>query len=144
MSEELVQRFMRGLQHLEETRDPEPLIATYGERSETSNVATDRTFVGRDGAREFWRRYRGSFGAVRSSFRNVIVAGERAALEWTSEGTDPEGTPFRYDGVSVLEMTGEGNEEGIVRFRAFFDPAHLGRQTTGGGKVAAAARRGAE
>ncbi len=128
MFESLVQRFIDGLHHLEQTGDPEPLVATYGEESETSNVASDRVFRGRDGARDFWRRYRGSFGEMQSSFRNVIVAGDRAALEWVTEGTGPEGIPFRYDGVSLLEMAGEGEAEGITRFRAFFDSAHLGRQ----------------
>ena len=128
MSKRLVQRFMDGLHHLEQTGDPEPLVATFGEESETSNVASDRVFRGRDGARDFWRRYRVTFAEMRSSFRNVIVAGDRAALEWVTEGTGPEGDPFRYDGVSLLEMAGEGETEGITRFRAFFDSAHLGRQ----------------
>ena len=81
MSDELVQRFIDGLQHLEQTRDPEPLVATYAPESETSNVASDRVFRGREGARDFWRRYRGSFGELRSSLRTVIVAGGRAVLE---------------------------------------------------------------
>ena len=139
MSEELVQRFIDGLRHLEQTRDPEPLVATYAELSETSNVVAPRTYEGHDGAREFWRRYRGAFGEVNSTFRNVIVAGDRAALEWTTEGTSPEGEPFRYDGVSILELA-EG-EEGITRFRAFFDSASLGHQMHEAGAATAAAAR---
>ena len=133
MSAALVQRFIDGLHHLEQTGDPERLVATYVEQSETSNIVADRIFVGRDGARDFWRRYRGTFKEVSSSFRNTIVTGDRAALEWTTEGTDPDGNPFGYDGVSILEMTGEG----ITRFRAFFDSVHLGRQLHDGGKVPA-------
>ncbi len=128
MTERLVQRFIDGLHHLEQTGDPEPLVATYAEESETSNVASDRVYQGRDGAREFWRRYRGSFGEMRSSFRNTIVSGDRAALEWETEGTGPAGDRFRYDGVSLLEMAGEGDGAAVTRFRAFFDSAHLGRQ----------------
>ncbi len=137
MSEALVQRFIDGLHHLEQTGDPERLVATYAEQSETSNVVADRVFAGRDGARDFWRRYRGTFKEVSSSFRNTIVAGDRAALEWTTEGTDPDGNPFGYDGVSILEMAGEGEDEGISRFRAFFDSVHLGRQFHHAGKVPA-------
>jgi ketosteroid isomerase-like protein len=128
MSEQLVRRFIDGLHELERTGDPEPLVGTYAEESETSNVASERTFTGKDGARDFWTRYRGSFGEMESEFRNVIVAGDRAALEWTTGGTGPNGDPFRYDGVSVLEMTGEGEAAAVTRFRAFFDSAHLGRQ----------------
>ena len=128
MSERLVQRFIDGLHHLEQTGDPEPLVATYAEEAETSNVASERVFRGRDGAHEFWRRYRGTFDETTSTFRNVIVAGDRAALEWETEGTGPTGDPFRYDGVSLLEMAGEEEGAAVTRFRAFFDPGHLGRQ----------------
>lgn len=137
MSEALVQRFIDGLRHLEQTGDPEPLVATYAEHSETSNVVADRVFAGRDGARDFWRRYRGTFKEITSSFRNTIVAGDRAALEWRTDGTDPDDHPFGYDGVSILELAGDGEEEGITRFRAFFDSVHLGRQLHDGGKVPA-------
>lgn len=137
MSESLVQRFIAGLHRLEETKDPEPLVALYAEQAETSNVVADRIFAGPDGARDFWRRYRGSFGEAHSSFRNEIVVGDRAALEWTTEGTDTQGAPLRYDGVSILEMAGEGDAETITRFRAFFDSVHLGRQMGDKGRVAA-------
>ncbi len=137
MSESLVQRFIDGLHRLEETKDPESLVALYARESETSNVVADRIFAGPDGARDFWTRYRGAFGEAHSSFRNEIVAGGRAALEWTTEGTDPQGEPFRYDGVSILEMAGEGEAEAITRFRAFFDSVHLGRQVGDKGRVAA-------
>lgn len=142
MSEQLVQRFIDGLQHLERSRDPEPLVALYAEQSDTSNVVADRVFSGRDGARDFWQRYRGSFGEAASSFRNVIVAGDRAALEWTTAGTSPEGEPFRYDGVSILEMSGDGDAEGITRCRAYFDSTNLGRQMHDTAQVAAAAPPG--
>ncbi len=142
MSETLVQRFIDGLHHLEETGDPEPLVACYAERSETSNVVADRIFAGRDGARGFWRRYRGTFREMHSSFRNTIVGGDRAALEWVTEGADPEGNRLAYDGVSILEMSGDGEGEGITRFRAYFDSVHLGRQLHDGGKVPATTTEG--
>ena len=128
MQESWVHRFVDGLHHLERIGDPEPLVATFAERCEASNVAAERVFTGRDGARDFWRRYRGAFGDVGSTFRNVIDGGDRAALEWTTDGTGPDGTPFRYDGVSILELATDPADPGITRFRAYFDPAGLGRQ----------------
>lgn len=126
----LVRRFIDGLRHLEETGDPEPLVATYAAESETSNVVADRRFAGQDGARDFWHRYQRSLGDAHSEFRNVIVTGDRAALEWQTTGTGPgpEGKPYRYDGVSLLELSGSGQELRVSRFRAFFDSAKLGHQ----------------
>lgn len=132
MSEAVVHQFIEGLQHLERTGDPEPLLATYADQAETSNVVTDRTYDGRQGASEFWHHYRGAFGEVRSSFRNVIVADGRAALEWQTDGTDPHGDAIGYDGVSILELSGDGDTAKITRFRAFFDPIHLGQQMRAG------------
>jgi ketosteroid isomerase-like protein len=140
MSEQLVKRFIDGLHKLERTKDPETLLSTYAEESETSNVASERTFTGKEGARDFWMRYRGSFGEMNSEFRNVIVGGDRAALEWTTEGTGPNGDPFGYDGVSILEMAGEGDATAVTRFRAFFDSAHLGRQIAPDAKAPAGNR----
>lgn len=137
--ETVVQRFIDGLHELEKTGDPAALIETYAEESETSNVASERTFSGKEGARDFWRRYRGSFGEAHSEFRNVIVGEDRAALEWTTAGTGANGDPFEYDGVSVLQLSGSGDDAAVTRFRAFFDSAHLGRQIARDGKAPAVA-----
>lgn len=127
-AEALTRRFIDGLRHLEETGDTDPLIATYEAEAETSNVVADRCFTGPEGARDFWQRYHQTLGDARSEFRNVIVTEDRAVLEWETAGTSPEGKPYRYDGVSLLEMTGDGPSRRISRFRAFFDSAKLGHQ----------------
>jgi ketosteroid isomerase-like protein len=121
---DLVERFIAALETLEQQRDVEPLADLYAAEAEVGNVVTPHEFTGPDGARDFWTRYREAFGEVRSSFRNIIVAEGRAALEWTSEGTNADGTPFTYGGVSILEMDGDA----ITRFRAYFNPSDLGRQ----------------
>ncbi len=81
---------------------------------------------GKDGARRFWTDYRGVLGEVRSTCRNVIATDGRAALELTTDGTSTDDKPFRYEGVSVLEL----EDDLITRFRAYFDTAALGRQIT--------------
>jgi hypothetical protein len=117
MSEQIAQSFIDALARLESERDLAPIVATFADTCDVGNVLVP----------EFWTEYREAFGEVRSSFRNIVVSDGRAALEWTTEGTSPSGEPFRYDGVSILEV-----EEGrIARFRAYFDPASLGRQLQG-------------
>ncbi len=128
MSEQLAERFIEALGRLEAERDLETISALFSDESEIGNVVSPEKFHGREGARDFWgSKYRDTFGEVRSTFRNVFATETRAALEWTTEGTAQDGTPVRYDGVSILETDGEH----VTRFRAYFDAGALGRQLTG-------------
>ena len=128
MSEQLAEKFVEALGRLEAAGELEPLVSLFAEECEVGNVVSPEKFRGREGAREFWgAKYRDTFGEVRSTFRNVFAAANRAALEWTTEGTASDGRPVRYDGVSILETEGER----ITRFRAYFDAGALGRQLTG-------------
>lgn len=128
MSEQLAERFIEALGRLEAERDLETITALFSDESEVGNVVSPEKFHGREGARDFWgSKYRDTFGEVRSTFRNVFATETRAALEWTTEGTAHDGTPVRYDGVSILETDGER----VTRFRAYFDAGALGRQLTG-------------
>jgi limonene-1,2-epoxide hydrolase len=124
VSASVAERFIEALRGLEETRDVETMVALYAEQSEVGNVNAPEKFTGQAGARQFWTKYRDTFGEVRSTFRNRIINDARAALEWTTEGTTANGAPFNYEGVSILEIEGDR----ITRFRAYFDPEALGRQ----------------
>ena len=128
MSEQTAKRFIEALGKLEAGRELEEIVRLFATDAEVGNVVSPEKFRGTEGAREFWgAKYRDTFGEVRSTFRNVFAAGDRAALEWTTEGTASDGTPVRYDGVSIIETDGEQ----IKRFRAYFDAGALGRQLTG-------------
>lgn len=125
MSEQVAHRFVEALARLEAERDVETIAELFAEESEIGNVVSPEKFHGRDGAREFWgAKYRDTFGEVKSTFRNVFRGGRLVALEWTTEGTTSNGTPVRYDGVSILETDGRL----ITRFCAYFDAGSLGRQ----------------
>ena len=54
------------------------------------------------------------------------LAGPRRA-QLSLRGTANDGTPLKYDGVSILEIDGGQ----IKRFCAYFDAGALGRQLTG-------------
>ena len=128
MTMERAQRFVEALTQLEETGDAEPLLALFGEDSEVSNVASHRTFQGRDGAREFWKEYKGMLRQVKSTFRNMIASADRVALEWESSGTAHNGAAVDYEGVSIIEWEGDV----ISRFYAYFDPRVLGMELSQG------------
>lgn len=128
MSEQVAKKFIEALGKLEAGRDLEEIVGLFAVDAEVGNVVSPEKFRGREGAREFWgAKYRDTFGEVRSTFRNVFAAEGRAALEWTTEGTANDGSPVKYDGVSILETEGEE----IKRFSAYFDAGSLGRQLTG-------------
>lgn len=124
MPNNIAETFIEALGQLEAQRDVEPIAQLYAEQADVGNVLVPEKFHGPEGARDFWQKYRETFGEVRSTFRNQIVTEGRAALEWTTEGTTSNGQPFRYDGVSVIEA----DNGKITRFRAYFDPHQLGEQ----------------
>ncbi len=124
MSQQVANKFIEALHKLEESRDLETISKVFAENAEVGNVVAPEKFNGRDGAREFWTKYRATFGEVHSNFRNIITIDNCAALEWTTEGTTSGGAPVKYEGVSILEI----EEDAVTRFRAYFDAGDLGRQ----------------
>jgi hypothetical protein len=120
MPREVADNFVEALWKLEEDEDVEPLVEIHTEDCEVGNVSLPRTFGGHEGLREFWTSYRSTFGEMKSEFRNVIAAEDRAALEWTTHGTS-NGNAVSYDGVSILEL--EGGK--VRRFMAYFDSRDL-------------------
>jgi ketosteroid isomerase-like protein len=124
MAEDLAKKFVEALGKLEAERDLETISSLFGDDSEIGNVVTADNKNGIGGARRFWQHYRDNFDRIKSTFRNQIITGNTAALEWQSEGTSSDGNEFSYEGVSILEFDGDK----ISRFHAYFDPNKLGRQ----------------
>lgn len=124
MSEQVAENFVQALRTLEESRDLESIVALHAEAAEVGNIVAPEKFHGQEGAREFWTKYRDTFGEVRSTFRNRIITDGRAALEWTTEGTSSGGEKINYEGVSILEIEADR----ITRFRAYFNAGALGQQ----------------
>lgn len=124
MSQQIAENFINALHKLEETGDAEEISSLYAESAEIANVVTPKTFSGRDGARDFWTKYRETFGEMRSEFRNQIVTENRAALEWTTVGTSKNEHEITYSGVTILEIEADK----ISRSCAYFNSHDLGRQ----------------
>lgn len=123
MSQELAEKFIEALYDLEKNRDTENIAALFAEKAELNNVATVENSHSLS-PKEFWTKYRETFGDVKSEFTNKIYGQNNAALEWRTIGTNFHGSPVEYEGVSILEFDGDK----ISRFFAYFDPVNLGRQ----------------
>jgi ketosteroid isomerase-like protein len=128
MATERAQRFVDALAKLEKSGDVESLVSLFSEDAQVSNAASRRVFSGIDGARQFWTEYKATLARVRSTFRNMIEAADRVALEWETQGTAHNGAAVNYEGVSIIEWDGDH----IRRFYAYFDPGLLGREFTHG------------
>lgn len=118
-----VERFITALRELEGDGEAGPLVELFADDAELDTATGTPDLHGKDGARRLWTEDRRCFDEVRSEFRNVVVDGDRAALEWTREATTPDGRPLRYQGVSLLELDGAR----IRRFSTYFDPHALTR-----------------
>lgn len=110
--------FITALRALERDRDVEPLAALYADDAACGNTATNRTFTGPDGAREFWTAYRETFDTIESEFRIQLDSDDAVALEWVSTGTLQGGEEVRYEGVTMVALDGDR----IARTTAYFDP----------------------
>ncbi len=112
--------FKSTLQQIEQSRDPEALVALFAEDSELINLALTEPMRGLDGARKFWSNYLSAFEAIQSTFHHTTETDKTAVLEWVSEGTmATTGQPFNYRGVSVVEHDGAK----VHRFRTYYDSA---------------------
>ncbi|MBA4064349.1 MAG: epoxide hydrolase [Isosphaera sp.] len=110
---------MAALQRTEKSGDPNGLADLFTDDAELTNLAKPEPARGRDGARAFWADYLKAFGSIRSEFGLVVADGPAAVMEWTSEGTLPNGKPITYRGVSVVETAGDR----VARFRTYYDTA---------------------
>ena len=112
--------FMSTLQQIEASRDPEPLVALFGEKAELLNLALTEPLTGVEGARQFWKNYLAAFGSIKSTFHHHLQTDREAVLEWVSEGTMADGgQPISYRGISVVEYDGDK----VSRFRTYYDSA---------------------
>ena len=124
MSKEVVDKFVEALRKLEAERDVDLIAAMYADGAEIGNVVAPEKFHGTEGAREFWTKYRDTFGEVKSEFKNIFAGEGRGATEWTTKGTSAKGDPIEYDGASIMEIEGDK----LTRFQAYFNAGDLGRQ----------------
>jgi hypothetical protein len=128
MSQQIAEKFVNALHKLEETRDVEEIASLYADTAEVVNVVAPTKFEGQQGAREFWTKYRESFGEMRSEFRNKIYGETSAALEWTTTGNSNNNNEIVYSGVTILEI----ENDQITRSCAYFNSQDLGKQIESG------------
>jgi steroid delta-isomerase-like uncharacterized protein len=117
-----------------ETLDAERNAASYAEDAILESVPTGETVRGREAIQTNLDGLFAAFTGATARMPSVLVAGDRAAVEWTFEGRYtgqllgmPPGTgqPVSFRGVSILELSGGA----IRRNTRYFDLCGLLVQT---------------
>lgn len=126
----LAGQFIDALHTLEQgsADDVDALVALFGDEARLTNAAlklAGEERKGADGAQQFWREYRRTFGTAYSEFFQVTVNEDAAGLFWTTKGTGNDGQPLQYDGVSLLVFDDQGK---IAQFRGYYDTRELSRE----------------
>jgi limonene-1,2-epoxide hydrolase len=116
---DLTKNFVRALEVLHRDRNVEPLLELFSEDATLNKAGMPHGQHGKDGARTFWEQYRDVFDELEATFQHIATDDGIAYLEWTSQGTLPDGSNFSYTGVSVLESQGRT----IDAFRTYYDTA---------------------
>jgi limonene-1,2-epoxide hydrolase len=116
---DLTQRFVRALEELHRDRHVEPLLELFSDDVTLTKAGMPHGQHGKEGARTFWEQYRNVFDELEATFQHITTDDGIAYLEWTSQGTLPDGSDFSYVGVSVLESKGDT----IDAFRTYYDTA---------------------
>jgi SnoaL-like domain len=121
MTQEVAYRFIEALAALEQCEEIDPMLEIFSEACDVANSGSPNVHHGKQGARDYWHKYRSNFRHIRSDISGIITGDDSLALEWTARATDHSGRELQYSGVSILNTRGLA----IVRFRAYFDTKHL-------------------
>jgi ketosteroid isomerase-like protein len=114
-----VQQFITLLQQIERTRQVDPILDLFAQDAQISTISQRKPLVGKAGVKQFWTGYLAIFRTVGSEFVHQHATADLAVLEWRSEGVLHDGAAINYQGVSILEFSGEK----IGRFRTYYDSA---------------------
>lgn len=111
--------------------DVEDMAGMFAEDAQLSNPIIERDGTvrqGREGVAQFWREYRNVFSEIHSEFIDITASDHSLGLFWQSRGTDVNGQPLEYEGVSLLTLDGAGK---ISNFKAYFDSRQATSKTDG-------------
>lgn len=119
----IAQQFIAELHAIEEgdANGIERIVEMFADDARLSNPIIERDGnerSGREQIADFWRNYCTSFKEIHSDFFEVTASDHSAGLFWRSTGTDANGQPLTYEGVSLLTLDDAGK---IQEFKGFFD-----------------------
>ncbi len=116
---DLANDFKKALQTIEQEKKADAVLAFFEDASTLQRLNHEH-YEGVSGAKKFWDEYLSTFKTQETTFHNTVAADEAVVLEWVSKGEFPNGEPFEYRGVSILERDGDDK---VGAFRTYYDSA---------------------
>ena len=119
ISDDRTRTFATALQTFEKDADAAAFAALFAADAVTQRFDARNERHGE--VEQFWQEYRAQFESISTTFSDVVEGGDRAALEWTSEGSLVDGRPLTYRGVTVVDFDGDT----ITRLSTYYDSAQF-------------------
>ena len=119
ISDDRTRTFATALQTFEKDGDAAAFAALFAADAVTQRFDARNERHGE--VEQFWQEYRAQFESISTTFSDVVEGGDRAALEWTSEGSLADGRPLHYRGVTVVDFDGEK----ITKLSTYYDSAQF-------------------
>jgi steroid delta-isomerase len=105
-------------------KDRKAWLATFAESAMQEDPVGSRVRHGRREIGEFWDAAMAAYDSLEIVPRNIFIAGDEAALEWTINAVMPLGR-ISFNGVDVFEFDRSGL---IISVRAFWVPEQVAEQ----------------
>jgi steroid delta-isomerase len=75
-----------------------------------------------EGFREFFGQIQGVFERLETTTEHIFVAGNEAAVKWTTQGVSKSGKSVTFEGITVFEVNDAGK---IQTTRAYWNPGAM-------------------
>jgi len=101
---------------------PDAFVDTFAPDAVSNDPVGAPPNEGHAGIRQFINGIAGAFSKVSMSQDFTSIAGDRAAVKWTVNGTMANGRSVTFEGIDVFELGPDGK---IQRLWGYWDPSVL-------------------
>jgi len=124
-SSDVVKRWIQGIS----AHDLDQVAGCFAVGYEDEAPARRGEFVrGRDQVRQNFERFFTSMPDVHSELRGTIDQGDTVWMEWSMEGTRPDGTRMEFVGVNIFEVKNDSFVSGRIYTELIRDAGGLDAQ----------------
>ena len=120
MDKETIEKVVASYFGAIQAMDMDAWLANFAEDVVSHTPVGGPPVHGHDGMRLFLKQIIMAMESVTTRVEGVFTGGDDAAVKWSVEGTGRNGREIRFEGITVMELNGQGK---IRRILAYWDPA---------------------